>query len=159
MRRRWVNWLMVGTLVLLTPAMALATNGTNLIGIGPYSRSMGGVGIAQPQDAVGAVFSNPAAMCFSGYCPSSEVEFGGTMFMPTVKGSITAGGQTFTAKSEGRVYPIPAMAISFNFPELPKWRFGLGAYGVSGMGVNYKGTSLDQSTYFPSPPMPPPGAP
>jgi long-chain fatty acid transport protein len=91
-------------------------------------------------------------MCFSAFCPSSEVEFAGTLFMPTVKGSITTMGQTFNAKSEGRVYPIPAMGVSFNFPELPKWRFGLGAYGISGLGVNYKGTSLDQSGFFPVPP-------
>ena len=148
MKRRWVNWLMVGTLVLLTPAMALATNGVNLIGIGPVSRAMGGVGIAHPQDAIGAVFSNPAAMCFSAFCPSSEVEFAGTIFMPTVRGSITTGNQTFNAKSEGRVYPIPATGVSFNFPELPKWRFGVGAYGVSGLGVNYKGTSLDQQNFY-----------
>ena len=47
---------------LSTPAMA--TNGDNLIGVGPISRAMGGVGIAAPQDAISAVFSNPAAMCF-----------------------------------------------------------------------------------------------
>lgn len=148
MERRWFNWLMIGVLVLLTPAVALATNGVNLIGIGPVSRAMGGVGIAQPQDAIGAVFSNPAAMCFSAFCPSSEVEFGGTLFMPTVKGSISTMGQTFSAKSEGRVYPIPATGVSFNFPELPKWRFGLGAYGISGLGVNYKATALDQQNFF-----------
>ncbi len=88
MQRRWLYWLMVGALVLLTPLAALATNGVNLIGVGPIARSMGGVGIAQPQDAIGAVFSNPAAMCFSAFCPSSEAEFAGTLFMPTVKGSI-----------------------------------------------------------------------
>ena len=43
---------------------AMATNGDNLIGVGPISRAMGGVGIAAPQDAISAVFSNPAAMCF-----------------------------------------------------------------------------------------------
>jgi long-chain fatty acid transport protein len=149
MKFRWVCWMLVGALMLLTPAMALATNGTNLIGIGPVSRAMGGVGIAHPQDAIGAVFSNPAAMCFGAFCPSSEVEFAGTLFMPTVNASITAGNQTFSAKSEGRVYPIPAMGVSFNFPELPKWRFGLGAYGISGLGVNYKGTSIDQPAFAP----------
>jgi long-chain fatty acid transport protein len=143
-----INWLIrmwVGVLLVLSPVAALATNGTNLIGIGPTARSMGGVGIAHPQDAIQAVFSNPAAMCFGAFCPSNEVEFAGTVFMPTVKAQISTLGQTYNAKSEGRAYPIPAMGVSFGFPELPKWRFGLGAYGISGLGVNYKGTSIDQS--------------
>ena len=42
------------TVLLSTPA--LATNGDNLIGVGPVSRAMGGVGIAAPQDAISAVF-------------------------------------------------------------------------------------------------------
>jgi len=36
---------------------AQATNGDNLIGIGPIARSMGGVGVAAPQDAISAVFA------------------------------------------------------------------------------------------------------
>ena len=59
------------TFVLLFANTVLATNGTNLIGVGPISRSMGGVGIAAPQDAISAVFSNPAAMCFGPFCPTS----------------------------------------------------------------------------------------
>ena len=65
------------TVLLSTPAFA--TNGDNLIGVGPISRAMGGVGIAAPQDAISAVFANPAAMCFGPFCPSSQVDFAGTM--------------------------------------------------------------------------------
>ena len=143
MKGKWFFRMWVGILLLLTPVAALATNGTSLIGIGPTARSMGGVGIAHPLDATQAVFSNPAAMCFGDFCPSNEAEFAGTVFMPTVKAQISSQGQVFNAKSEGRVYPIPAMGISFAFPELPKWRFGLGAYGISGLGVNYKSTTFE----------------
>ncbi|MGA8241696.1 MAG: hypothetical protein WB818_14080 [Desulfobacterales bacterium] len=45
----------------LAPA-ALATNGDALIGVGPISRAMGGAGVAAPQDAISAIFANPAAM-------------------------------------------------------------------------------------------------
>jgi long-chain fatty acid transport protein len=135
-------------LVLTLAPPAPATNGDNIIGVGPISRSMGGVGIAAPQDAISAVFSNPASMCFGAFCPSNQVDFAGTMFMPSVKSTITLGNLTFKAHSEHRVYPIPALGISFNFPELPKWRFGFGAYGVSGMGVNYRDTAIDQPNFF-----------
>jgi long-chain fatty acid transport protein len=140
--------LLSALVIVLSPALALATNGDNLIGVGPISRAMGGVGIAAPQDAISAVFSNPAAMCFGDFCPSSQVDFAGTAFMPTVHTTITAGNQTFEARSATKVYPIPALGISFNFKELPNWRFGFGAYGVSGMGVDYRSTAVDQPNFF-----------
>jgi long-chain fatty acid transport protein len=68
--------------------MANATNGDNFMGIGPISRAMGGTGIAAPQDSISAVFANPAGMCFGPYCPGSQLDFGGTVFLPTVHGSI-----------------------------------------------------------------------
>ena len=80
-------------LVVLWASLALATNGDNLIGVGPVSRAMGGVGIAAPQDAISAVFSNPAAMCFGPYCPASEFNFAGTLFTPKVDAKVQLGGQ------------------------------------------------------------------
>jgi long-chain fatty acid transport protein len=138
---------------LLNPVAALATNGDNIIGVGPISRAMGGVGIAAPRDAISAVFSNPAAMCFGDFCPSSQVDFAGTIFMPTITGSVGAGSQTFDGTSAARTYPIPALGISWNFKELPNWRFGFGAYGVTGLGVDYRATNLNttfnQILHFP----------
>src|SRR5437667_4096953 len=58
-----------------TTSRALATNGDDLIAIGPNARAMGGTGIATPQDAISAVFANPAAMCFTPGCAYSEVNF------------------------------------------------------------------------------------
>lgn len=128
---------------------AYATNGDNLIGIGPASRAMGGVGIAAPQDAIGAVFANPAAMCFSEYCPASEFNFASTFFAPQVEGKITTSSGTIEADSNDNIYPIPAIGISVPLgEEFPNLRFGLAAYGVSGLGVDYKGTDLDDSTFY-----------
>jgi long-chain fatty acid transport protein len=117
------------------------------------------VGIAAPQDAISAVFSNPAAMCFGAFCPSNQVDFGGTAFMPNIHASITNGAApfplsflfspgSFSARSDPKVFPIPALGISYSFPELPKWRFGFGAYGVTGLGVDYRSTGLDQPNFF-----------
>ena len=153
-----VTWIRIVTLlsiVLLVPLAALATNGDNLIGVGPISRAMGGVGIAAPRDAISAVFSNPAAMCFGDFCPSSQVDFAGTVFMPTITGHVSAGPWSFDGTSAPRVYPIPALGISWNFPELPKWRFGFGAYGVTGLGVDYRGTNLNISFNKLNPNFPP----
>src|SRR5512139_2354925 len=144
--RRLFAVLGVLCLVLAISATAFAsTNGTNLIGIGPIARSMGGVGIAAPQDAISAVFANPAAMCFGAYCPGSEFNFAGTLFRPKPEAKVSAGGVTASAHSDEKIYNIPAIGLSVPIPVAPEiWRFGLAAYGVSGLGVDYRDTKLDQ---------------
>lgn len=126
---------------------ALATNGDNLMGVGPVSRAMGGVGIAMPQDSVTAIFQNPAAL---GACPcgaQSESIFGATLFDPTVSARITMptanGPMTMKGDSSGQPYVIPAIGVTMSLDDA--WRIGVGAYGVSGMGVDYrnKGWDLD----------------
>ena len=133
----------------MVSSSALATNGDNLIAIGAIARSMGGVGIAAPLDAISAVFSNPAAMCFGPYCPSSEINFDGTLFMPKVDAKIKRVNETISADGEDQVYAIPAIGLSVPITDkFPFWRFGLAAYGVTGLGVDYRGTSLDQPRYY-----------
>jgi long-chain fatty acid transport protein len=126
-----------------TAISAMATNGDNLIGIGPVSRSMGGVGVAAPQDSITAIFDNPAAM---GFCPcgqSAESIFGATIFDPTVKAKIRTPMGTMKGESEHQFFLIPAVGITS--PINDDLRFGIGAYGISGMGVDYgnKGWDLD----------------
>ena len=148
MRKPLIVLLAIMLIAAVTPDV-FATNGTELIGIGPTSRSMGGVGIAAPQDAISAVFSNPAAMCFGPYCPSSQFDFAGTIFMPEPKAEITASGQTFKTDARDQNYAIPAIGFSVPIGGADaRWRFGLSAYGVSGLGVDYRDTKLDQPNYF-----------
>jgi long-chain fatty acid transport protein len=150
MRKLFLFLLVLAMVAVVTPP-AMATNGDNLIGIGPISRGMGGVGIAAPQDAISAVFANPAAMCFGPYCPGSEINFAGTLFIPTVSASVTTSGlPTASADSDKKVYAIPAIGLSV--PITTDWRFGLSAYGVSGLGVDYRNTGLAGT--FPAPPFP-----
>ena len=141
-------------LVVVTAGPALATNGDNLIGVGPIARAMGGVGIAAPQDAISAVFANPASMCFGPFCPASEVDFAGTLFIPDVKAKVSGAGVggSFSADSDDEVYAIPAFGLSVPITDglsPPDWRFGLAAYGVSGLGVDYRETDLDQPAFYP----------
>jgi long-chain fatty acid transport protein len=141
--------LTIFALAALMVPIAMATNGDNLIGVGPTSRAMGGTGIAAPQDAISAVFANPAAMCFGPYCPSSEFNFAGTMFAPKVDAKVTNSSGTFTADSEENIYTIPAIGFSVPIGDgASPWRFGLAAYGVSGLGVDYRGTSIDDPQFY-----------
>jgi long-chain fatty acid transport protein len=129
---------------------AHATNGDLLIGIGPNSRAMGGVGVASPTDAISSVFSNPASMCFGPFCPASQFDFAGSLFMPKVDASITTPTSTVKADSEDTIYAIPAIGFSIPIGDEPDtpWRFGLAAYGVSGLGVDYRDTALDNPGFY-----------
>jgi long-chain fatty acid transport protein len=147
--KRSTKLLAVLVLTLLVAPTAWATNGDNLIAIGPISRAMGGTGIASPRDAISAVFANPAAMCYGPYCPSGEFNFGGTLFVPDIKATFETADGKVDASSKDNQYPIPAIGFSVPITEKPRpWRFGLAAYGVSGLGVDYKGTALDNDDFY-----------
>jgi long-chain fatty acid transport protein len=143
----------LGLVAMMAPP-AMATNGDNLISIGPISRSMGGVGIAAPQDSISAVFSNPAAMCFGPYCPGAGFDFAGTLFMPKVSGKIGVPGTAISADGDRKTYAIPAIGLSVPITDtFPLWRFGIAAYGVSGLGVDYRGSAIDNPNFFNFGPM------
>ncbi len=123
-----------------------ATNGDNMIAVGPVSRGSGGLSVAYPQDPISAVFANPAAMCFGPYCPVSELNASVTAFMPSVSASVTdSTGSTITSQSDDKVYPIPALGLSIPLSKngQDRLRFGFSAYGVSGLGVDYRGSEIN----------------
>jgi long-chain fatty acid transport protein len=65
-----------------------------------------------------------------------------------VDGKIELGGTTYKADSSGTASAIPAIGISTPITKtMPLWKFGLAAYGSSGMGVDYRNTALDQPRF------------
>lgn len=146
MNKRFLKHIFILIMALAVTTPAWATNGTNLIGVGPTSRAMGGAGVAAPQDALSAIFDNPAGMCFGAYCPGSEFVFGATMFSPKVKSTVKNPAGTASAESQMKPSVIPAVGVSA--PINPKWRFGIGAYGISGMGVEYKNEAAPYGDMF-----------
>jgi len=111
----------------LSASILLATNGDNLIGLGAKSRAMGGVGIAIHFGAEN-VLSNPAMIAKS---EDTEVDFGATLFMPTVKANGIKSDADFSIMPE----VFSSMRINDN------WAFGVGMFGAAGMGVDYRGES------------------
>ncbi len=101
----------------------------------------GGAGIAAPQDAISATFSNPAAMNVGPYCPKSHFDFATTLFAPKVDAKITLSDTTeLSAKSDQKVYLVPAFGITT--PVSSNLRIGLAAYGITGLGVDYRDTAI-----------------
>lgn len=127
---------------------ALATNGVNLIGVGPSSRAMGGVGIAAPQDILGGISANPAALVGMFEGKTWQVDAGATFLNPIEEVSITNGGDTQSHKESSSVYAAPGAAIATSFESMPELAFALGAYATSGLGVDHLGSDLDNENYF-----------
>ena len=141
---------------------AFATNGDNLIGITPNSEAMGGIGVGMPVGSVDSIFRNPAWM---NVARSNKFQFGGIIFMPSVK----AENDGFTQYNGPNASPTPNASASvdsnanlFLVPEVgivdkinDKLVFGIGAFGVSGLGVDYNGKGPQQVIGLnPFPPTP-----
>ena len=118
--------------------LSFATNGDNLIGVSPASRGMGGIGVGMPVGATDSIFRNPAWM---NYYKGFNLSFGGILFMPEVKAktNVTPMGPSPTpasATSQSKMFVVPEVGIVHQITD--KLTFGVGAFGVSGMGVDYR---------------------
>ncbi len=116
--------------LLLTNA-AFATNGDNMIGFGAVSRSMGGTGIALPMGPESAL-KNPALLTHD---KTFEFSFAGTYFAPQVE-SKNENRADKTIESDADTFMIPA--IGFTYAINKDFTFGMGAFGTSGLGVDYR---------------------
>ncbi|OGR77035.1 MAG: hypothetical protein A2X32_07055 [Elusimicrobia bacterium GWC2_64_44] len=132
--KKSVNLLAAAFVITGLSLNAFATNGDNMIGVGPTSRAMGGTGMAAPQDAISAIFSNPAAL---GQVKGDSFNFAGTWFAPAVKATVVSGmAGNWKVNSKDQPYAIPAIGLAT--PVNDRFTFGIAAYGVSGMGVDYR---------------------
>lgn len=144
--------LTIGSILTLVP-FSFATNGDNLIGIGPASRGMGGIGTGMPVGPIDSIFRNPAWMSHFNM-KKFFLSFGGILFMPDVKVSSrmlfdddpanpSTGIQVGTdgkVKSDADVFIVPEVGIVHKVNE--KLALGIGAFGVSGMGVDFRDKQL-----------------
>lgn len=132
--------------VLFIAAGANATNGMRMIGLGPVQNSMGGTSVGIPLDAA-SVLTNPAGM---GYLPG-RIDFGASYFKPSVKYKAIGAAPGFVANdgvtidSDRGASPVPAFGLII--PINDNLRFGIGAYGIAGMGVDYKSNLYSSVTY------------
>ena len=128
------------------PSSAFATNGYFMIGFGPNSRAMGGVGVALGQDGLAAA-SNPAAMA-DVKMNTMRVDVGGEFFIPRRSVCHDSdflptnpdGGDTCpdrTVVSGSNLFLIPSMGGIYKFNR--KIVVGMAAIGA-GLGTRYDQT-------------------
>ena len=120
--------------ILAVAGSAMATNGDNMIGVTPASEAMGGLGVGMPIGSIDSIFRNPAWM-------NSEkgftVSFGGILFMPDVKARYSdSTGDTGYVSSRANFFTVPEIGITNRIND--QVVVGIAAYGVSGMGVDYR---------------------
>jgi long-chain fatty acid transport protein len=122
-------------------SLSFATNGDNLIGVSPASRGMGGIGVGMPVGPTDSIFRNPAWMS---YYKGFNMSFGGILFFPEVKAKFNNVSDT----SKSKMFVVPEVGIVHQIND--KLTFGIGAFGVSGMGVDYRNNSglLNMHTTF-----------
>ena len=129
--------LLKGTIVILiiSSSSLYATNGDTLIGVGAKTRAMGGAGIALGHGAESTLV-NPALIT---KYKNTQISFGGTFFMPTIKTKIdpNTGGQKIKSSADKSV--IPLLAISSEI--YPNVYMGVGMYGTAGMGTDFRGNA------------------
>jgi len=106
-----------------------ATNGDVLIAVGTKARGMGGTGIAISHGAE-STLTNPALITT---VQSSEISFGGTVFMPSMGATM---GNASTHESDADMNVIPEVSIAHNLGG--GWYIGIGMWGTAGMGVDYR---------------------
>lgn len=120
---------------------AFATNGMRMIGFGPVQTSMGGVSGATFLDSA-SLLTNPAGMSML----TGRFDFGASYFVPTVKLKANPPmGSGTELDSDRGPSPVPAMGLII--PVNDKINFGLGAYGIAGMGVDYKKDFFGSTLY------------
>lgn len=116
---------------------AFATNGSVMIGTGAKARAMGGTGIGVSHGAESAL-TNPAMI--SMIKTDNEVSIGGTLFMPNVKYSAkdSAFGMFDASekKSDADTFVIPAVSAASKVND--NFYMGVGIWGTSGLGVDYR---------------------
>jgi len=115
-------------LSIIASSSLYATNGDTLIGVGAKTRAMGGVGIALGHGAESTLV-NPALITD---VKNTEISFGGTIFLPTVKTNLSG----VEHKSDNDVSVIPAVAIASNIS--PNVYLGVGMWGTAGMGTDFR---------------------
>lgn len=137
--------LIAGLSALALSNTALATNGMQVIGQGPVVRSMGGATVGLPLDA-SAVLTNPAGMSELG----GRVDLGVTYFVPTAEyraNDVSPFGRGDTGTLQSNTGPSPMPAFGLIVPLSQNLTFGLGAYGIAGMGVDYPSALYSNVTY------------
>ncbi len=125
------KWILAAALLFAAIAAVKATEGINLIGIGPVQQGTAGAGVASAKDSTWLIL-NPAGLTDVGRQVDASFQY----FAPvrTVDSTMSGGAGKQTDDS---AFFIPSISTSLGCCKGEGGFLGLGIYGTSGMGVDY----------------------
>ena len=129
----------------LVPASALA-QGASLHGFGPINSSMGGAGVALPEDSLNALGFNPALLTAA---EGNQISFTTEFFKDGIEIHTTLGSVSGDAHPTTSLTVIPSFGWMVRDPR-KKMALGFGLIGVAGFGTDYP--QDDASLLFAQPP-------
>ncbi|MDY0145138.1 MAG: outer membrane protein transport protein [Kiritimatiellia bacterium] len=121
----------VAAIFVLLAVAAHATEGVNLIGIGPRQQGTAGAGVASARDSTWLIL-NPAGLTDL----DRGVDASFQLFGPSRSVDSTANPAAGKQKDDSAFF-IPSISATFSPGQDQKSTFGIGLYGSSGMGVDY----------------------
>lgn len=121
----------LATALLAAAGGARATEGINLIGVGPVQQGTAGAGVASAKNSTWLIL-NPAGLTQIGKTIDTSMQY----FAPnrTVNSGMSGGASKQTDDS---AFFIPSISASLGCCRQGRGYLGIGLYGTSGMGVDY----------------------
>ena len=138
-------FLVAMTIAIVSPNIAMG-QGILLPWAGSVNQSMGGAGTAMPQDAISAVYWNPAAMAQMQY---SELSTSLGMLFPVLETDSSVGFGAISGTSDGNpgFAGLPYVGWVQKLPD-PRWTLGIGIVAAAGVKTNYA-ASTTNPLFFP----------
>jgi long-chain fatty acid transport protein len=129
---------------LAVTAAAHATEGINLIGVGPVQQGTAGAGVASAKDSTWLIL-NPAGLTDVDMSVDASFQY----FAPvrTIDSTASLSGPPPSSAGEQEddsAFVIPSISTSFGCCQGENGYIGLGLYGTSGMGVDYDISRISQ---------------
>lgn len=123
--------IITAVLVFAAVTAANATEGINLIGIGPIQQGTAGAGVASAKDSTWLIL-NPAGLTDVGRQVDASFQY----FAPVrdIHSTVNPGAGT---QQDDSAFFIPSVSASFGCCRGEGGFLGIGLYGTSGMGVDY----------------------
>ena len=129
----------------LLPASAMA-QGASLHGFGPINSSMGGAGVALPEDSLNALGFNPALLTAA---QGNQISFTTEFFKDDIQIHTTLGSISGDAHPTRHLNIVPSFGWMVRDPS-KKMALGFGLIGVAGFGTDYP--QDNNSILFATPP-------
>ncbi len=133
MSRMLKGFTLLASATLFAGAPVWAGNGNALHGIGAVNSSMGGAGVALPNDALGALNLNPALLT---QLDGHRMEFSAELVDDDITISTQAGPFAGSTEHEADPALVPAFGFTAHRPG-GKLAYGVGFLGLAGFGADF----------------------